>query len=365
MSPQQQDVRESVPPLGEPDAAEREGLPGDRRDEHHSFIEHARSLGTWGLGLSYMVPTMLGFAAAYKALGSQKIDRATRLYIQGQLQLLFVKWRAEVHPDVDPNQQYIFCQNHINHFDHLSMYNSTPHFKQGVELQSHFKYPIYGWFMEARGTIPVPANKTARTEAIFEGMKAELEAGRSILAFPEGTRTLNGRVGAFRRGVFVTAQRLGVPIVPVAVTGMYDVMRKGSLVIRPGQEVTVHVEKPVPTAGRGPEEVTAIAAGDARRHHAARGRVPRPQGGRPWLTRASTDARCGPPASGSIVARRSSRARSRSFGRRVITAPTSATSSTRWGSRAARSTSTSRARTPSSSSCWTGCWPSCAGTSWG
>jgi 1-acyl-sn-glycerol-3-phosphate acyltransferase len=257
---QQEDVQESVPPLGEPDAAEREGLPGDRRHERHSLIERARSVGTWGLGLSYMIPTMLGFTAAFRALGSHKVDRATRLYIEGQLQLLFVKWRAEVHPDVDPNQQYIFCQNHINHFDHLSMYNSTPHFKQGLELQSHFKYPIYGWFMEARGTIPVPADKTARTEAIYQGIKGELEAGRSILAFPEGTRTLNGRVGAFRRGVFVTAQRLGVPIVPVAVTGMYDVMRKGSLVIRPGQEVVVHVEKPVLTAGRGPEEVTAIAA---------------------------------------------------------------------------------------------------------
>lgn len=246
--------------LGAPDAATREGLPGDRRGDSTTLGEVVKSVGTWGLGLSYMVPAMLGFTAAYKALGSHRVDSATRWYIRTQLDLLFVKWRAEVHPAVDPNRQYIFCQNHINHFDHLSMYNSTPHFKQGVELQSHFKYPVYGWFMEARGTVPVPANKTARTEAIFEGMKAELEAGRSILAFPEGTRTLNGRVGPFRRGVFVMAQRLGVPVVPVAVTGMYDLMRKGSLVIRPGQEVTVHVEAPVEVAGRGPEQVAAIAA---------------------------------------------------------------------------------------------------------
>lgn len=257
-APREQETEVAL--LGEPDAATREGLPGDRRGERANLLERATSVGTWGLGLSYMVPAMLGFTAAYKTLGSHRVDAATRWYIRTQLDLLFVKWRAEVHPDVDPNQQYIFCQNHINHFDHLSMYNSTSHFKQGVELESHFKYPIYGWFMKARGTVPVPANKTARTEAIFEGMKAELEAGRSILAFPEGTRTLNGRVGQFRRGVFVMAQRLGVPIVPVAVTGMYDLMRKGSLVIRPGQEVTVHVEKPVLVAGRGPDEVAAIAA---------------------------------------------------------------------------------------------------------
>ena len=255
-----QEVEPGVALLGEPDAATRAGLPGDQRGAPVSLVERAVSVGTWGLGLSYMVPAMLGFTAAYSTLGSHRIDAATRWYIRTQLRLLFVKWRAEVHADVDPGQQYIFCQNHINHFDHLSMYNSTPHFKQGVELQTHFKYPIYGWFMKARGTVPVPANKTARTEAIYEGMKGALEAGRSILAFPEGTRTLNGRVGPFRRGVFVMAQRLGVPIVPVAVTGMYDLMHKGSLVIRPGQEVTVHVEKPIQVAGRGPDEVGAIAA---------------------------------------------------------------------------------------------------------
>ena len=158
----EQSANDAAPPMGEPDAATREGLVGDRRSERHSLVDHARSVGTWGLGLSYMIPTMLGFTAAFKAVGSQKVDRATRLYIEGQLALLFVKWNAQVHPDVDPNQQYIFCQNHINHFDHLSMYNSTPHFKQGLELVSHFKYPIYGWFMEARGTIPVRLAAAAR-----------------------------------------------------------------------------------------------------------------------------------------------------------------------------------------------------------
>ena len=86
-TPEHQQAHESVPPLGEPDAATREGLVGDRRNERHSLLDHARSVGTWGLGLSYMIPTMLGFTAAFKALGSHNLDRPTRLYIQGQLQL--------------------------------------------------------------------------------------------------------------------------------------------------------------------------------------------------------------------------------------------------------------------------------------
>ena len=80
-------------------------------------------------------------------------------------------------------------------------------------------------------------------------MQRELDKNHSILAFPEGTRTRDGRVGKFRRGVFIMARDLGVPIVPTAVTGMFDVMRPGSLHIRPGKTVTVYCDAPIETAG--------------------------------------------------------------------------------------------------------------------
>ena len=63
----------------------------------------------------------------------------------------------------------------------------------------------------------------------------------------------------FRKGVFFIARDLGIPVVPVAVTGMYDVMRKGSLHLRPGYTVTVHVCEPIPTAGLTDEEIPALA----------------------------------------------------------------------------------------------------------
>ena len=56
------------------------------------------------------------------------------------------------------------------------------------------------------------------------------------------------------------ARDLGIPIVPVAVTGMYDVMRKGSYLLRPGYDVTVYVERPIPTAGLRDDEIPALAA---------------------------------------------------------------------------------------------------------
>ncbi|MCA9528873.1 MAG: 1-acyl-sn-glycerol-3-phosphate acyltransferase [Myxococcales bacterium] len=207
------------------------------------------SAALWGVNLAFLAPAMGAMTALFSVVPPDRVQPVQRWYCRSQLALTGCRWRAVVHPDVDPDAQYVFAQNHTNHFDHVAMYNATPHFKQGLELESHFKYPFYGWFMRARGTIPVPAAREGRTEGLVASARAEVERGHSILAFPEGTRTLDGRVGPFRSGVFVMAQRLGLPIVPVAVTGMYDVMRKGSWIIQPGVDVTVYVEAPVPTEG--------------------------------------------------------------------------------------------------------------------
>lgn len=204
----------------------------------------------WGAGLSWLLPSTTALMAMQKVWRPDQLQWMNRLYCDTMVRATFSNWRAVVHPDVDPKRQYIFAQNHTNHFDQVTMYCATPHFKQGLELETHFKYPFYGWFMKSRGTIPVPADREKRTDAIREHMRREVfEEHHSILAFPEGTRTLDGRVANFRRGIFFIARDLGIPIAPTAVTGMYDVMKKGSLRIHPGQDVTVYIDEPVETAG--------------------------------------------------------------------------------------------------------------------
>jgi len=226
--------------------------------------ERLASVALWGAGLAWMVPMMMGMTALHRLLPGRRLEALNRLYCAGQLRLLGVRWRAEVHPDVDPDAVYVFVQNHTNHFDHVACYNATPHFKQGIELEKHFRYPVYGWFMKARGTIGVSRGKNGQSPEVLARMREEVARGHSILGFPEGTRTLTGRVGPFRRGLFFIARDLGVPVCPVAVTGMYEVMRKGSPLLRGGAEVTVHVGPPLPTEGIDDDGVTRLAE-EARR----------------------------------------------------------------------------------------------------
>jgi 1-acyl-sn-glycerol-3-phosphate acyltransferase len=221
-------------------------------------LDYAMSAGLWTLGVAWLAPMMALQMALYRARPPERWQWLERLYTRGQILLTGSRWRAVVDPRVDPTRAYAFFQNHVNHLDHCSLYAATPHFKQGVEHEAHFRYPIYGAYMRSRGTIPVSTRGLAELRELSRRMRAEIERGHSLLVFPEGTRTLTGHLGALQPGVFRIVHQLGVPIVPVTVTGMYRVMRKGSYLIRPGHEVTVYCDAPIETKGLTRKELPAL-----------------------------------------------------------------------------------------------------------
>ncbi len=217
-------------------------------------------LAMWLPGVAWLTSMMGAMMVAQRFVTSDRIERLTRAYTAGQLLALGTRVRYVVHPEVDPQRVYMFVQNHVNMIDHCTVYDATPHFKQGVELAAHFEVPFYGWFMKQRGTIPVYRDGAARErqQELTDAVAAEVRKGHSILVFPEGTRTRDGRVGPFRGGMFRIAHALELPIVPVAVTGMFEVMRKGEPYIHPGRRVTVYLDRPVETASIDKHELPAL-----------------------------------------------------------------------------------------------------------
>lgn len=223
-----------------------------------TLADYARSVAAWGVGLAAFLPVVPLMTATCATLGLDRSMPLQRWYAHWGIRLTGSKWQAKVHPDVDPRRPCMFVHNHTNHFDFILMHNATPHYKRGLELESHFDYPIYGWFMKTRGGIPVRPGVKGQTPEVLAGMRAALQDGHAILAFPEGHRTTTGRLGPFRKGVFFLARDLEIPIVPVTVTGAFEMMRKGSLVIRPGHTITVHVDAPIETKGLRDEDVPAL-----------------------------------------------------------------------------------------------------------
>jgi 1-acyl-sn-glycerol-3-phosphate acyltransferase len=221
-------------------------------------LDYALSALLWGAGLAWLVPMMSLQRALYRVVDPRRLQPLERLYTRGQVALTGSRWRALVDPAIDPARAYVFFQNHVNHLDHCTMYSATPHFKQGVELEEHFRYPVYGPYMRARGTIPVRRGDAAQLRQLVSRMRAALARGDSLLVFPEGTRTLTGQLGEFQPGMFRIAQQLGAAIVPVTVTGMYRVMRKGSYLIRPGHDVTVYCDAPIETSDKTRRDVPGL-----------------------------------------------------------------------------------------------------------
>jgi 1-acyl-sn-glycerol-3-phosphate acyltransferase len=77
--------------------------------------------------------------------------------------------------------------------------------------------------------------------------------------FPEGTRSKDGAIGPFKPGAFRLAIETGRPIVPVVLSGIADVLPKGSMLFEGSADVRIRVLEPIPTAGLGPQQAASLA----------------------------------------------------------------------------------------------------------
>ncbi len=138
------------------------------------------------------------------------------------------------------------------------IYSAIPQFVRGFELESHFKLPIYGWMMGWFGNVPVPDVPSREGLALMsKRAQASLDSGVSLIAFAEGSRTRDGHVREFKKGIFNLAQKFGVPIVPMSIVGSYEFFRTGHWILHPGK-ITVHLHDTIDTSKVGRAEVDAL-----------------------------------------------------------------------------------------------------------
>ncbi len=159
----------------------------------------------------------------------------------------------------DPGRQYLLMMNHVNLIDPFVFYCSFPGKARGIEEESHFDWPLYGWVIRRMGQIPVSRRSGIKA---MESLRraADLirnKKGYSFMVLPEGTRTRDGRLGPFKKGGFLLALETGLDILPMVQVGAYRVNRRGSLLIRPGR-VKYVIEKPIATAGYSRETIADL-----------------------------------------------------------------------------------------------------------
>jgi 1-acyl-sn-glycerol-3-phosphate acyltransferase len=165
---------------------------------------------------------------------------------------------AQRAPGFDPQRTSFFMVNHVNLFDPFLLYCAIPQHVRGWELESHFKIPVYGWLMHRFGNVPVPdVRRPADLKRLWRMTREALDGGTSLIIFPEGKRTRDGRVDEFEDGGFRLAQQLGVPIVPVTLIGSFEHFRTGHWMLRP-HVVTIVLHDTIETSGLNKEDVPAL-----------------------------------------------------------------------------------------------------------
>ena len=162
--------------------------------------------------------------------------------------------RLEVHgkENIPPGRAVVFMPNHQSNCDPPAVVSVLPYVLIMIKKE-FFRIPVLGRAMLLRGFVPIDRKNRERAIKAVEKACELLKEGHSFLAYPEGTRSPDGRLQGFKKGVFMMAMNAGAPIVPISVSGSYKIMRKGDMRVRPGT-VRITFHPPVPTEGRTIED---------------------------------------------------------------------------------------------------------------
>jgi 1-acyl-sn-glycerol-3-phosphate acyltransferase len=185
--------------------------------------------------------------------------RMSRIWGKWILAVSGVRVRVRGVEHVRGDGPQIFFSNHASFFDVFGLLAHLPVQYRWLAKVELFQLPLFGKVMSYGGYIPIDRSNPRDAYASVVAAAERIRAGTSIVIFPEGTRSDDGRLQEFKSGGAILAIRAQVPVVPVAILGTHRVMPKGSLRILPGR-VEIRIGKPIPTEGmRGKDRDSLLA----------------------------------------------------------------------------------------------------------
>ncbi len=147
------------------------------------------------------------------------------------------------------DESYIFISNHASLLDIPAVLTGLPFNLRFLVKKELFEIPLFGRALLMAGHIKIDrGNLESAVKSLRKGAITLKERGCSALVFAEGTRSLTGEVGRFKKGGIILALSMGIPIVPVSISGSRSLASKGDLKIKSGK-ITMTIGKPIPTEG--------------------------------------------------------------------------------------------------------------------
>jgi len=148
---------------------------------------------------------------------------------------------------LDPKQSYVFVANHQSAFDIFLTYGYLEHNIKWVQKYELRKIPFVGKASEIAGHVFVDSSSIRAMSRTISKAEKELQKGVSMVIFPEGARTMTGKMTRFKRGAYIIATQMQLPIVPITLNGPYEVLKIHSKQMHLGKQLEIIVHDPIPT----------------------------------------------------------------------------------------------------------------------
>ncbi len=158
--------------------------------------------------------------------------------------MTMVKVTVKGRENIDKDTSYVFVANHQGAYDIFSVYGYLNHQFRWMMKKSLEKIPFVGYSCKVSGHIMVDNSTPSATKATLEKAESQLRGGMSLVVFPEGARSLDGKMRKFKRGAYMLAMEFGLPVVPVTIDGSFDVMPRFKKVPHWGH-ITLTIHKPI------------------------------------------------------------------------------------------------------------------------
>jgi 1-acyl-sn-glycerol-3-phosphate acyltransferase len=153
----------------------------------------------------------------------------------------FTKVSIKGRRNAKPGQSYVIISNHQSNFDILAIYGHWGRQFRWVMKEELRKVPGLGWYCEAGGHVFIDRSSKKKAIASLREAKSLLKDGISVIIFPEGTRSTNGRLGKFKKGGFMMALDLDLPILPISVSNSHNILPTHTLRLLPGKiDISIH-----------------------------------------------------------------------------------------------------------------------------
>lgn len=158
---------------------------------------------------------------------------------------------------IDTSRACVYVVNHLSALDIPVLYLYLPFQFRILAKKELFRYPFMGWHLRRSGQIPVDMENPRTSVRSLNRAVEAIRNNMSLVVFPEGGRSQDGQLQRFMGGAFFAAIRAQVDVVPMALTGTYEMLKMNTWHIKP-HPVRLQVSDPISTAGMSVRQVEAL-----------------------------------------------------------------------------------------------------------